>query len=316
MKKILLLAAAAVFSSAVHAQQDPQFTQWMNDKLSFNPGVAGTDGANCLNILYRNQWSGFAGNPKSFLGNFHAPVKALRGGLGFTAYSDKLGQESNTIARLSYSYHLPVGPGKLGIGLGLGLLSKKLGNDWLPPDGPLDVVPDAAISENKVSAGSFDLNFGLYYYKTDHFYVGLSSTHLTGQDLKDLSIQVARHYYFMGGYTYGINDNIKLRPNLLVKSDAQETTIDLNVNALINNMFWVGLSYRTEDAIAPMAGFQYAFNNEDETMPQTIRIGYSYDLTTSEIKTYSSGSHELMLTYCFNIIEKLVKKSHGNPRFL
>jgi type IX secretion system PorP/SprF family membrane protein len=120
----------------------------------------------------------------------------------------------------------------------------------------------------------------------------------------------------MGGYTYGINDNIKLRPNLLVKSDAQETTIDLNVNALINNMFWVGLSYRTEDAIAPMAGFQYAFNNEDETMPQTIRIGYSYDLTTSEIKTYSSGSHELMLTYCFNIIEKLVKKSHGNPRFL
>jgi type IX secretion system PorP/SprF family membrane protein len=129
-------------------------------------------------------------------------------------------------------------------------------------------------------------------------------------------MQVARHYYLMGGITYPINDMIKLRPNLLMKTDAQEAIIDLNVNALINNMFWVGLTYRTEDAIAPMLGFQYSFNNEDETAPQTIRIGYSYDATTSELRNYSSGSHEIMLTYCFNIIEKLVKKSHGNPRFL
>ena len=316
MKRILLIAATALLTGAVHAQQDPQFTQWMNDKLSFNPGVAGTDGANCLNLFYRQQWSGFDRSPKSMLLNFHAPVKALKGGLGVTFYNDKLGQETNNILRLSYSYHLPIKSAKLGIGIGLGLLGKKLGNDWHPPDGPLNLEPDLAISETAVSANSFDLNFGLFYFKPDNYYIGLSSTHLTGQDLKDLSIQVARHYYFMAGYTYPLNDMIKLRPNLLVKSDAQETTVDINVNALFNNMFWVGLSYRTEDAIAPMAGFQHSWNNEDETAPQTIRIGYSYDVTTSELSNYSSGSHEIMLTYCFNLIEKLVKKSHGNPRFL
>ena len=94
------------------------------------------------------------------------------------------------------------------------------------------------------------------------------------------------------------------------------TTLDFNANLLFNNMLWAGLTFRTEDAIAPMAGFQYSWNNGDETMPQTIRFGYSYDVTTSEIKSYSSGSHEIMVTYCFSIIDKILMKKHFNPRFL
>jgi type IX secretion system PorP/SprF family membrane protein len=317
MKRVVIAAIFACGALAGSAQQDPQLTQWMYDKLSVNPGVAGTDGAYCLNGFFREQWSGFAQNPSTVLMNFHGPVKAVRGGLGLSFFSDNLGQETNTAVRLSYSYHLGLSNGsKLGLGLGFGYLGKKLGNDWLPPQGIESIALDDAIDENAVSQGGLDLSFGAYWFKADKYYLGLSSTHLTGQDLDELRMQVARHYYVMGGITYPVNDMIKLRPNLLVKTDAQEAIIDLNVNALINNMFWVGLTYRTEDAIAPMLGFQYSFNNEDETAPQTVRIGYSYDATTSELRNYSSGSHEIMLTYCFNIIEKLMKKSHGNPRFL
>lgn len=319
MKRVLLLALVLTLVTGLKAQQDPQFTQWMYDKLSFNPAVAGTDGAHCFNLFYRQQWTGFEGGepPQSTLFNYHAPVKALRGGLGITFYNDQLGQETNNVFRLAYAYHLNLQKNnKLSFGIGLGYYGKQLGNDWIPPDGPLDVVPDNAISNASVSDGSFDLNLGAYFFKPDNYYVGLSATHLTSQDLSDLNIDVATHLYFMAGYTYAVNNNVKLRPNLLVKSDGNETTLDFNANALINDMIWAGLTYRTEDAIAPMAGFQYAWNNEDETAPQSIRIGYSYDLTTSEIKNYSSGSHEIMVTYCFNLIDKILMKKHANPRFL
>ena len=209
-----------------------------------------------------------------------------------------------------------VGQNKLSLGLGVGYLGKQLGGNWVAPDGPASIPLDDAIDGSRVTDGSFDLNFGAYLFNPDNYYVGLSATHLTGQNLNDLNIEVARHLYFMAGYIYPVNNNIKIRPNLLVKSDGNETTLDINANVLVNNMIWAGLAYRTEDAIAPMVGFQTSWNNEDETFPQTIRVGYSYDLTTSEIKNYSSGSHEIMVTYCFNMIDKVLMKKHSNPRFL
>jgi type IX secretion system PorP/SprF family membrane protein len=198
----------------------------------------------------------------------------------------------------------------------LGYYGKQLGNDWNPPDGVASIDLDDAIDASQVSDGSFDLNLGAYFFKPGEYYIGLSATHLTSQDLNDLNIEMATHLYFMAGYIYPINDDFKIRPNLLVKSDANETTLDFNANVLWNNMLWAGLSFRTEDALAPMLGFQTSWNNEDETLPQTIRVGYSYDVTTSEIKNYSSGSHEIMVTYCFSVIDKILMKKHYNPRFL
>jgi len=315
MRLIFTLALLSVATLHLKAQQDPQYTQWMYDKLSFNPGVAGSEGANCLSAFFRRQWTGFEGSPQNILLNYHGPVKLLRGGLGITFYNDQLGQETNNIVRLNYSYHLKLSSGTLGLGVGLGLLQKKLGNSWLTPE----VLPefDPSINTANVAAGTFDLNFGAYYW-TPKFYVGLSSTHLTEGSLEDLSIEVARHYYLMGGYNAQITPDITLRPNLLVKSDAQKHIFDLNVNALHSTGFWLGASYRLQDAIAPMLGYQttWMISSPTSDFENSVRIGYSYDLTTSEIKTYSSGSHEIMLTYCFNFIPKIIVKPYSNPRFL
>jgi type IX secretion system PorP/SprF family membrane protein len=161
------------------------------------------------------------------------------------------------------------------------------------------------------------MNFGLYYWNQD-FYVGLSSTHLTEGQLEDLSMDVARHYYFMAGYNYVATPDITIRPGVMVKSDAQKHIFDLNVNALHSTGFWGGLSYRLQDAIAPMLGYQTSFMNSTDTydLEQSLRVGYSYDLTTSEIKTFSSGSHEIMVTYCFRFNPKVIIAPYSNPRFL
>src|SRR5690606_22542311 len=132
-------------------------------------------------------------------------------------------------------------------------------------------------------------------------WLGLSSTQLPETELEDVSIQNRRHYYVQAGYDWAIGGNKKytLQPGLLLKSDASSTQLDIGALFLYDDMVWIGASYRTEDAIAPMIGYQHKFPKGDSM----LRLGYSYDVTTSELKNYSSGSHEVMLSYCFKIVK-------------
>lgn len=311
MKKLLLSGLLLLGVTAVNAQQDPQFTHYMYDRLSVNPGVAGTANAICATGIFRQQWSGFDGAPQTFLLNAHMPVNVLRGGLGITFFNDQLGQETNNIARLSYSFHRALGPGTLGIGIQGGIINKTLGSDWQPPDGAASIPLDNAIPGAGASHTTYDLGFGLYY-TSPQMWIGLSATHLPQQDLKlaTLDFEMVRHYFVMAGYRHDFNAQWALRPSVYAKSDAASTQIDINANVLWNNMVWLGVSYRLSDAIAPMAGFQ------TEVGQGLMKIGYSYDVTTSDIKNYSSGSHEIMLNYCFNVEPPEKDRKYKNVRFL
>jgi len=310
MRGIFTAAFCAVVAGASFAQQDPQFTQYMFDRLSVNPGSAGTAGNLCVTALLRQQWTGFDGAPKTGLFNFQSPLTKISSGVGLSVYLDNLGQQKTTAARLSYSYHRKFGPGTLGIGIYGGLTSRSLGNDWVAVD---PVSTDDAIPDNGVSDAGFDLGAGLYYVSPT-FYVGLSSTQLPETELKEVSIKNARHYYLMAGYDWAIGGNKKyvLQPGLLIKSDAASTQFDVNATFLYNNMVWLGVTYRTEDAVAPMIGYHYQFPNGKGA----LKLGYSYDVTTSELKNYSSGSHEVMLNYCFKIVKPEKREIYRNPRFL
>ena len=135
MKKILIALVLSSVGFASMAQQDVQLTHFMFDKLSVNPGYAGLNNAICGTFVGRYQWVKFDGAPKTGLLNVHMPVKVLRGGLGLTYYNDKLGFETNNIARLHYSFHKSVGVGTLGIGASVGLISKNISATWITPDG-------------------------------------------------------------------------------------------------------------------------------------------------------------------------------------
>ena len=316
MKKLLIFGFALLgicFSSK--AQQDPQFSQNMYNRLFPNPGVAGTNGSICATVLGREQWVGFEGQPGTYLFSTHGPVPILRGGVGLSVAQDQIGQFQDFHLKAAYSYHLdiPAVAGQLGIGIGLGMLNRSIGSNWTAID---DIVTDPKIPDAGLSATAFDLDFGAYF-ANDDLYAGISTTHLSAPDLGvNSTVEVKRHYYLMAGYNYDrLLPNVVFQPSLFVKSDGASAQIDVNVSAVYNNMFWGGLTYRLQDAIVAMAGVDYKLGGTG-LAGGTLRLGYAYDITTSLVRTASSGSHELLLNYCFNIPKKIKIERHKSVRFL
>lgn len=306
MKKVVLLAFALCLTLASKAQQDIQLTHFMFDKLSFNPASAGFKDAWCITAINRQQWTGFdAGEPTTTLINFTTPrIGLIKGAVGFSFYNDQIGWETNNVYRLSYSLHLSqlgvnVGPGDLGIGLSAGYFTKSINATWVTPDGVAagpNPGQDNSIPTSTANEGGLSFNAGLYY-ATPNWYVGASTTNITQSELQTLKITGARHYYGMGGYDLDLSNftplPLTLRPNVLVKTDGVKTQYDLNINVLAFNTVWAGVTYRHQDAVAPMAGIEW----------KGIKVGYSYGLGTSFVSNYfTNGNHELMLNYCFRIV--------------
>ena len=268
------------------AQQDPQFTQWYMEPASFNPAVAGNSELTCVSGTYRNQWEGLDRDPNTSMLTAHTFVDALKGGVLLSFYSDALGQETNTLGKLGYAYHLePLSNGAIvSVGLAATMFSKTLGNEWIAID---DYTQDQAIPNNKTSSSAIDLDLGVFIRKPGSFYAGLSTTHLMETELADLSMQPRRHVYAMGGYNHPLDgDYLVLRTNVMAKTDLAATIADVNVNVLWDNMLWAGVSWRPTDAIAPTFGVEYAMEDKQRNTysKQIFRLGYSYDATTSELR--------------------------------
>lgn len=313
MKKLFttLAIALAGFTEIVVAQQDPQFTQFMFNKLIYNPGYAGTSGAICGVAQFRQQWVGFAGAPQSIALAGDMPLKGLPLGVGLNVMNDKIGPSSTFFMRAAGSYNLKIGRGKLGLGLDLGIVQKKINPDWVTPE-PLKVDP--SLSSNNWNKVSYDVGFGAFYQIPGEFYIGLSSTHLPSQELQkdNMDFKLTRHYYAMTGYTFKVTPWSKLTPNIMYKSDISSSSLDLNLTYMLFDKFWAGGTYRLKDAAAAMVGVQLPFGAGNSSV---LKIGYSYDFSLTKIKSYSGGSHEIILGVCYT--PKIIKPTtHGTDRFL
>ena len=296
------------------AQQDPQFTQNMFNHLAFNPGFAGSMNMLSATAINRQQWMGLEGNPKTTLFSLHTPVKPLGipSGVGITFMDDRLGFEKNMAFELQYAYRLSLGSGSLGIGLNAGLLSKALNGKWVIPDSDkhIPATQDPAIPDEQVSTMAFDLGFGLFY-STDRFYAGLSSQHLH-QPLIDYGsgamTRMIRHYYGTVGYLIKLpNPVFEIQPSLYVKTDVASFQADVNAMVIYNKKFWGGVSYRLGDAVAFMAGTELA---------NGMKVGISYDFTTSAIGAYSNGTVEFMVGYNFEVGTEKFNQRYRSVRFL
>jgi len=335
MKKFYFFIVISLFSVAVFAQQDAQFTQNMFTNMAINPGYAGISKQICLTTLYRQQWTGFTdtyidktsgetkthkGAPQTILLTVDAPVRALRGGLGLSVYSDKLGFENNLGVKLAYSFHVNIAIGTLGIGLQVGFLNKTIDFSKF---NPLDESDPLLISGAKKNTFMTDIAFGLFYNIPGKAYVGLSSNQLIqskfnlGEGSKST---LKRHYYLTGGYHWVLpnNPDWELSPYVLIKTDFASAQYDITAMCKWRNMIWAGVSYRVQDAVAIIIG-AYPLNQPSMSPAlQNLRIGYSYDITTSALgkNKRSSGTHEIMLGYCFKIEVKKNVTKYINTRFL
>ncbi len=313
MKKIYALTFILILPLAGWAQQNVQFTQYMFNKIYYNPAVAGTGGAICINALHRSQWVGFDGAPTTQNINGNIPIRAVHGGFSVSVINDQIGFFQNIEAGLGYAYQLELARGTLGFGASVRFINNAVNNaDWRPAD---QSVPDFGIPAQAASGLSIDPTFGIYY-NSDKIWAGVSSLNLVettaalNGNIGSVGYRNARHYYLMAGYNWEIPaSNWIIMPSTLVKTDARSSpTFDVNIMGMYNNKFWGGVTYRLQDAVGVNIGYQI--------LP-SLKAGYSYDIATGDLSSQGGGSHEIMLKYCFRIeIPPREKGSYRNPRFL
>ena len=296
MKRIYISALLMFFSVAGYCQQDILVSQYMFNHLLLNPAYAGSKDYMMATLLYRKQWVDFKGAPTTQVATLHGPVGLTNFGWGASISHDKIGVTDRTDAYLNAAYHLPVGPKmKLSLGLrgGGGYYSYK-NSDLIYWDSN-----DPLFAGDKTSKFIPNIGAGAYLY-TDKFYVGLSVPNVISYDTtKVLSLDMSgnvvpnqvRHYFATAGVALEVNPDVVIKPSVLVKY-VQNAPVeaDFNVNVLFAQVLWVGGSYRTGDSFVALLELQ---------LTKKFRLGYSYDFTTTDVKNYSAGSHEIMIGYDF-----------------
>jgi type IX secretion system PorP/SprF family membrane protein len=314
MKKLnIAFLFLLVSSQMILGQQDPLSSQYMFNTLTINPGFAGTSGMICATAMNRQQWVGFKGAPSTTLFNISTPFSlfGVKSGAGLIVESDNIGFDKNINVTGAYSYLMDAGMGKLGIGISLGMINTTINPTWIIPSGDAftPVSGDPLIPESKESYVAFDAGLGAYY-KTDKFYGSLSVTHLNQPKIKYSkgTPYFSRHYYLTGGYMLQLpNPSFELLPSFLAFSDGKVVQFAVTSLVRYNKKIWGGVSYRAGDALIGIVGLEL-FNG--------IRLGYSYDFTLSDVRKTSSGSHEFMINYCFDLSLGKSPMKYKSIRFL
>ena len=289
MKRVFLLLLAVVFVTGARAQQDAHYSHFMYNQAGYNPAYCGIEGIINATLIYRNQWLGLDGGPKTMMLTADMPLTVLgrQSGAGITLESDDIGFEKNFTAKLGYAYHIQAGTGIFSVGLSAGLFNKSIDGDWQFPD------EAEAVFQGKTRKMVFDLGAGLFY-TVGGLSLGFSSAHLA-EPVLDFSENgqtfLARHYYFTGKYNISLSNSLfDLTPALILMSDGNNLQFDINLNVLYNKKAWGGVTYRNGDAITFLAGL---------LVMGDFKVGAAYEIGLSKLRKTNAGSFELMLGYGF-----------------
>ncbi len=299
MKKLVLfILLLASTSQIILAQQEPQYTQYIYNTLSINPGYAGSRGVFSITGMHRSQWLGIDGAPKTQTLNFHTPVSE-RVGIGLSIVNDDIGKGTNQETYFDgvFSYTIPFArENKLAFGI-------KAGGHLLNVD-----FTKLANYEQEVSASGlanidnkFSPNFGVgAFYYNERFYAGISipnflkTQHFDDSGSSNSFLAKERlNLYLMTGYVYDIHPIVKFKPALLLRAEqGAPLQVDVSANFLFNEKFTLGAAYRWDAALSAILGFQ---------INENLTLGLAYDRELSELggATFNDGSFEILLRYEF-----------------
>jgi len=310
MKKIIAVFSFFMVSNVLFAQQDPQYTHYMYNMSVVNPAYAtGTESVLNLGGLYRTQWVGAVGAPKSFTFFGHMPVND-KIEVGVSLISDDIGdgakKENNFFADFAYVLKFRNNH-KLSFGVKAGFTSFQSNfNGFKLESG--NASTDLAFAED-VNMFKPNIGAGAYYF-TNKYYVGLSvpnllsSKHIEERNGINAFGSEDIHAFLTAGYVFRIAPDFKLKPAFMTKVvKGAPATIDVSVNLLYANKFELGAAYRLDDSVSALMSVFVSDN---------IRIGYSYDYTLSNLGQFNSGTHEIFLLFDLDFLGKGFDKS---PRF-
>lgn len=293
MKRVLVvLIFFAIGLSDTLAQQKQAVSQYMLNGLVLNPAYAGRHTHSSFTSLYRSQWVSVPGAPNLTTLTAQSGFKGRKMHIGGMLSYDQIGVHSNFNLYGSYAYVLEFyNKHKLSMGIQGGI-------EYLTSDFNKTTKFDTGDPNLEGTRQNIFPNFGagLFYFSED-FYLGFSVPYiLTNRKINtnDLfqNIKYSRNYYLTGGIVFPVSPSLVLKPSMLLRfEDRMPLTFDLNINAYLDEIVGVGLSYRYNDSF--IAIFELRINDY-------FKFSYAYDVITSNINQHTFGSHELMLNYRIN----------------
>lgn len=304
MKKIILIKALiliGVFS--VYAQQEPQYTQFMYNQSIINPAYVGSTETGSFFGLYRTQWVGLEGAPKTAALSYNQPIKGSNLGYGISVLNDRIGPSDETQFSIDLSYTIFLKEdSKIAFGI------KTSGNLLNINFNLLNQFnPGEQILENNVS-NRFSPNIGAgFFYYTKESYLGLSAPMILDtkryNDIENSEVNQRFNLYLTGGKAFDINYYMKFKPAFIAKAvNGSPLQLDLSANFMFNDKFTFGASYRWSSSMSLLAGFK---------VNKSIFIGYGFDKEATRLSNYNSGSHEIFLQ--FDLFQK--NSQIESPRF-
>jgi type IX secretion system PorP/SprF family membrane protein len=305
VNKILGSAIAGLIVMGTWAQQEAQFTQYMDNMIYYNPAYAGSREMMNISAMHRQQWVGFPGAPISTTFSLNTPLRYENLGIGFSLLNDNLGPTNSTWFNLdlSYSLRFKKHKGRLSFGVkgGLNLLNGNL-IDLVKTDED-DAIANVRFKNELMP----NIGAGIYYH-SEQWFVGFAIPRIIDNlkkkgDFSNVDYIDQRHYYVTVGGYIKTGRMLKIRPGAMLKMTQDAPfALDFTLAFIFYDKFWLGANYRLMESAGIFAQFQIS---------QQFKIGYAFELSTEKIRAYNAGTHELLLSY--DLLFK--SKSLVSPRY-
>ncbi len=294
-----LIFAFCFFAVQIFGQQEQQYTQFMFNKMAWNPGYAGSYVSPVLSAVYRGQWLGLEGAPSTQVISYHQPAMNGRVGIGGNLSRHAVGINQALNFDVAYAYRINMRQGKLAVGLQASL--RNFRQNWSDKRlvGSQDINTDGAIPAEPTSKLVPNFGFGLFY-KNDKYFCGLSIPRLVANNIdfatsgSVLSREVP-HVFLSGGMVFEPSEDLSITPQILIKYvKGAPLDADLNCNALFNKRFLAGLTYRTGAGEVSSLGesLDVLFGIQ---ATEKFYFGLSYDIGLTRLRKYSAGSLEALV---------------------
>jgi len=276
-------------TNQLQAQQQPQYTQYMYNTMSINPAYAGSRGMLSAFAMHRNQWVGMSNAPVTNNLAIHTPLKESKLGLGLSIVNDRIGPIDENLISVDLSYSLQLNQDyQLSMGIKATAQLFSLSPGRLNPEIPTDPLLQPVNSEFSPNLGA-----GLYLH-SEKAYVGLSVPMFFDRQLlsNDESVAVRPErmtFYAIGGYVFELSPALDFKPAIMTKiQEGAPMQVDVSANFRLFDEFVLGTAYRWSAAFSALAGWQ---------INDRFFVGYAYDVETTPLRHYNSGSHELFIRF-------------------
>jgi len=274
-----------------NAQTYPNYYQFFSNPYFYNPSFAGSNDFTELDLIYRKQWSGLEDAPELNAFSIQHPTEKNIS-LGFNFYTEKSVVLRSSAGFLTFAYKVRFTPDsylKFGISGGLGVSNLDL--EAIANSGT-DISTDPALANAIGTTYALKGNFGVHY-RFKNFTLGFSLPSLFNSNendsvaVNDVKFSQLDDQIYTLGYKAPIGTQFSIEPYVLYRkiTDFQDQK-EASLLVHYKDVFWIGGGYRIDYGPVMTGGIH---------IKDMLRIGYSYEIATSQDALSSYGSHEVQL---------------------